>query len=190
MKISFVDCTKSPDLFMWVQMRNSYASCPVFNFWSLLLYGTRLDGFIPIPPVARLMQQQVVEDGNSLNFDMAYANQLLSVPQSWVDLMQVMGAFQFAPEVIILTDYENENSVCVVDSLIKFIQQRYSVNSYVMKDVIDIDPYATSDFETQQGYYNFINDIDRFKKMYSTPQQVSAEVFDVVDNTKGSIYGQ
>ena len=93
--------------------------------------------------------------------------------------MQIMGAIQFYPEVIILTDYTSDQSIPVVDSLIKFIQQRYELNCFIVKDLIDINQFEKSDFETQVGYNNFMQDWSRFKAAYYTEKQILSEVVDV-----------
>lgn len=180
MKLTFVDATNNPQLFDWVRMRNEIANCPVFNFYSLYMYGVQLDGLVPDNNTMKyFVNYYGTEDGNSYYFDQAYANQLLLNPRSWVDLMQIMGAIQFYPEVIILTDYTSDQSIPVVDSLIKFIQQRYELNCFIVKDLIDINQFEKSDFETQAGYNNFMQDWSRFKAAYYTEKQILSEVVDV-----------
>ena len=177
MKLTFVDCTTSIELQNWVMMRNQLANCPIYRFYTLFMYGIPLDNLNPLPYALKALYDHTQEEGvSSYNFDIAYANQILNYEPSWIDFMQIIGAFQYAPETIVLCDYTRDEALPVIDSLIKFIQQRYGINSYIAKDIIDIDQYAISDFSSQEGYRAMMADIDSFKQRFFTKEQLENEV--------------
>ena len=46
--------------------------------------------------------------------------------------------------------------------MIKFIQQRYSLQTIIINEITDIDPLQEFDFESQEGYRNYMNDLGRY----------------------------
>ena len=72
------------------------------------------------------------------------------------------GEIEDHEEVIVLTDYTHPNSIPIIDSLIKFIQQRYSLQTIIINEITDIDPLQEFDFESQEGYRNYMNDLGRY----------------------------
>ena len=65
----------------------------------------------------------------------------------------------------------------IVDSLIKFIQERYSLQSFLINDIDDIDPFATSTFITEGGYLNYIDDVKRMGRYYDPHQLLQESEF-------------
>jgi hypothetical protein len=82
--------------------------------------------------------------------------------------MTLLSPLQFVDEVFLISDYEN----AMVSSLVKFIYERYSINAFMIKDMMDIDELQVSNFDSEEGYSNLINDIDRYKMTYFTKEQI------------------
>lgn len=158
------------DLMNYVMMKQEFKKCSVFRFYTLVMYGESLDGLIPLPYVMDILRKETFEgDSNSRDFDIAYANQLMTNPRSHMDLMKLVGSFQFCEETFLLSEYERNS---VVNSLIKFITERYSINTFLVKDVIDLDELSVSNFNSEEGYTNLINDLDMFNMKYLTEDQL------------------
>lgn len=181
MKLSIVDPIMDnqmadPKLMDYIVLKNRMKNCPVFRFYSVLMYGTPVDNLIPLPDVLRLLGSTDDGDEGTRAFDMAYANQLLTYAPSFIDLIQIIGSLQFAEETFLLCDMRHPNVLYTMDSFMKFIQERYSINIFIIKDIIDIDELKMSDFSSQEGYQNMIADIDRYKMTYFTKEQLESEV--------------
>ena len=116
------------------------------------------------------------EDGDesTYKFDMEYANQLYNDENSFIDLMVLMFAVNGGNiannseeeilkggDVIVLTNYSNIFMQVILDSLMKYIQQRYGIQSYIINDINDYDSLEYSEF-SNTGMCNFISDVSRF----------------------------
>lgn len=140
---------------------------PIFNFYSFSSYGIRLPYLGPTKDIVdKYLINTSFDNGDEMTyeFDRQYAIQLIQNNQSFMDLMQIMSALNDptlkSNDVIVLTNYENPFVQIVMDSLIKFIQQRYGVQSYIINDVLDITDFDFSEF-SMEGYNNFVNDMQR-----------------------------
>ena len=156
------------DMMEYIDLKSKYKNCPVFRLYTMLMYGQPLNSLAPLPYVMKLLIESQNGDGSSRDFDMAYAHQLMNNPQSFVDLMTLLSPLQFVDEVFLISDYEN----AMVSSLVKFIYERYSINAFMIKDMMDIDELQVSNFDSEEGYSNLINDIDRYKMTYFTKEQI------------------
>ena len=173
--MSILDPTYDPRLIDYVRGKDS-RTCSVFNFYSLYAYGIPLNNLFPMPEVVRLLVETMDGDESSRDFDIAYANQLLMNPQSFIDLMNVLGNLEKSDEVFILSNYTHPNMTGIVDSLIKFIQERYSLYPLIINTIEDIDEYQFCDFHSKEGYMRLISDLDRFKRMYFSRDQIDQDV--------------
>ena len=176
MKLTFVDPTYDQYIIDYIKTKEQCKKCIVFRFYSLLMYGAPLDNLIPLPQVMNLLFTTMEGDEYSKDFDTAYAYQLLTHQPSFVDLMQIMGSIQYTEEVFVISNYTHENVSPIIDSLIKFIQERYSIRPYIVNAVEDINELAVCDFQSHEGYINLIRDIDRFKMQYYTKEQLESDV--------------
>ena len=181
MKLSILDLLLpdgriNGDLSNYVMMKQQGKGCPIFNFNGIVMIGKFVNNLMPLPNVMQLLRESNFGDENTRDFDIAYANQLLTYQPSFIDLMQIMGSLQFSDETFLLCDMVNTNMANITESLTKFIYERYSINLFIVKDVMDIDELKFSDFQTETGYNNYIQDMDRFKISYFTKEQLSKEV--------------
>lgn len=166
MKLTFIDAAANQNLLQYLILKNTYKRNPVYRFQTLSLYGIPLEYLHPFPDILEL------EITNPLEFDLAYANQLMNNQYSFVDLMTVMHALQQSEEVFINCRYADDRFVSRIDSLIKFIYERYSVKAFIVKAVEDINELQFGDFESPIGYQNYISDFSRFASLSYTKEQL------------------
>ena len=177
MKLTFLDPTMDPRLLDWAMTREISGCCTVFRFYTIYIYGRSLDNLIPSNESMQLLKQCGFGDSNTIEFDQRYATELLYNPKMFIDLVQILLSLQKDQETIIISNYLHPYAMPIVDSLIKFIQERYSIPSFIVNDGMDINDLQLSDFGSDSGYRNFVDDIDRFHKDY--PNNGVKTVFDI-----------
>lgn len=176
MKLSF--CTIN-DMIMNedIKFRFNTLKQPIFNFYSTSCYGVPLKNLCPRKEIVdKYLLNNSFEDGDesTYKFDMEYANQLYNDENSFIDLMVLMFAVNGGNvannseeeilkggDVIVLTNYSNIFMQVILDSLMKYIQQRYGIQSYIINDINDYDSLEYSEF-SNTGMCNFISDVSRF----------------------------
>lgn len=178
MKLTIVDPLYNNSLIDYVDTKCRSKGCTAFRFYTLLMYGIPVDNLIPRPDVIQILNTiDYSSDEGTKAFDIAYANQLLYDKFSFVDFMQIMSSLQNCEETFILSNYKNQFVAQILDSMIKLIQERYSIQTYIVNEIEDINELAVSDFSSQEGYQAYIADLDRFNMIYKTKEQLSQEVF-------------
>lgn len=165
MKLEFININ-SQELLNYVKMKAESGVVPVFNFYSVIQIGEWVRALEPLPNVFERLSFAFTfnDDQYTLDFDRQYAFQLLSNQNSFTMLMKIMMLVETMGEVIVITNHSNPYVEVVVDSLIKFIQQRYSIQSYIINDIGDIDSFATSNFKTEEGFNNYMMDVNKIKR--------------------------
>lgn len=165
MKLEFININ-SQELLNYVKMKAESGVVPVFNFYSVIQIGEWVRALEPLPNVFERLSFAFTfnDDQYTLDFDRQYAFQLLSNQNSFTMLMKIMMLVETMDEVIVITNHSNPYVEVVVDSLIKFIQQRYSIQSYIINDIGDIDSFATSNFKTEEGFNNYMMDVNKIKR--------------------------
>lgn len=179
MKLQFIDITYNA-LLDHVRLKAEIQGVPVFRFNSLVMYGKPLDALMPLPEVYKYLVDSNKLDDMELfhNFEIAYADQLINYKPSFIHLMEALSVIQEVPEVIILTAYNNPFMMPIVESLISIIKSRYGLTSFIIKDMDDIDPLSYSEFETDAGYTNFIQDVERYSSYVMISQKSAGETWD------------
>ena len=170
MKLEFVDTT-SPIMINYIHTKGESGKATIFGFYSMLGYGTPLSNLNPREPVMKHLGVALNfpdrEEEESRAFDIMYAEQLMNDKASFFDLMKIMSALQSngTDEVIVVTNYNHPVVMPIVDSLIKFIQERYGIRSYITSYPEDIDPYTVSEFEDMEHYMLYLKDIEWYENM-------------------------
>ena len=171
MKLSIVE-PLNPQVFEYVKLKTEIKGCSAFRFFTIVMYGIPLDNLAPQYNIVEYLNTLPEGDECTRDFDIAYANQLMNNPYSFIDLMQIMSSLQLSDEVFLLSNYSHPYVAQILDSLIKFIQERYSIYPYIINEYEDINDLAISDFQTIDGYKNFNADLDRFNMLYTTKEQI------------------
>ena len=99
-------------------------------------------------------------DEASKIFDEEYAKQLSNKRASRFDLAIMLEQLQLKDEVILLSNPNHQIVGSIIDSLCKYIQQKYTVQAYIVNEVEDIDEFALSEFDTDEGYEAYVKDIE------------------------------
>lgn len=162
MKLTFMTITE-PEM---IQYLRTSSAC-IFNICSMIdIQKPNLHHILPYDNIFQYVIQDNNGDESSIMFDKAYANQLMFDKNTFCDLMVLMTSLDKYDEVIAVVNYNNPYVAYAIESLVKCIQERYGVQSYIVNCMDDIDTWAISEF-TPEGYMNYIQDVDRFKSMNS-----------------------
>lgn len=94
-------------------------------------------------------------------FDISYANYLMSNDAAFTDIMKIMYNLYQGFDVFCISDVTDEYNELFVESVLKFIQQRYGFNGQILGDVEDFKYTVDSTF-TIQGLYYLDLDKERF----------------------------
>lgn len=175
MKITITDPTFCPPLLEWMKMREQMGQAQVFRFYTLSMYGMPLDHLLPNPTVLQYLKESSFGDEDTRQFDIAYANQLLKDPMSFTDVMTLLVSTQSVEESILSSNYTHPLVTPILDSFMKFLQQRYGIQCYIVNDPMDINNLAYSEF-SKEGYDNYISDISRFSMENKSLKQLQDEV--------------
>ena len=127
----------------------------MYNLSSMREGFISLQALIPPNTIGRLTDRE---------FDIAYANYIMSNDTLFCIFFQIVYNLYIGKDVFIIVSTEDwsEN---LLESLLKLIQQRYGIRSYIINDICDIDPFALSDFETEIGYQNYLRDVEWYLTM-------------------------
>lgn len=143
---------------------NSKATtCPIYNFYSVNMMGERLH-LQPSTTLMRILNSTNYGEENTIEFDKAYAYQLMTDNDCFMQLMELLYKTTISDTVIILCDYDNYVVAPIIDSLTKFIQERYGLISYFISSIEDIDDLSFSEF-SNIGFLNYQSDIERYQAM-------------------------
>jgi hypothetical protein len=174
MSLIFADPANDPMLAKHIIDRYNLDQIKLYNFGSILDLGIRLDKLYPEPNVMAMLKEADFGDGDyelSLRFDRYYMQQLLSNEESFKQLMLFMTETQDDNDVYIICNYNEHTFQPVIESLIKFIEERYSVLASVANIIDDVEGIENIpiNHETRPGILNFIEDCGRYSKLIGTP---------------------
>lgn len=110
----------------------------------------------------------------SVEFDIQYANTILSSPIMYNELMQVLSS-AYEGDIVVILVYRDSYRDAIMESLIKFIQQRYGYNSWIIEDAEDIQSIREESF-TPYGLITLQQDLKKFDESYRNMKgQISIE---------------
>jgi len=127
----------------------------VLNFFNPTNLGDRLNT-LWAPPI--IFQTCPLD---SAEFDMAYANYILTNDDAFIDFMEIMMCMYYNEDVFILTDLDSPPVVSMCESILKLIQQRYGYNCYIANEPEDIFSMPMSEI-SEMGSQVFIQDKERY----------------------------
>lgn len=131
----------------------------IFNLLSISSLGVRLNNLMP--PFNTFMYNE-----DNLGFDIDYYNFIMNNDLAFIDLMRIMyNEYENGIDcaTIILIDNDEFRDV-IRDSLIKLIQQRYGINSFIVNEFDDwnyLESSQSTNFDIN-GIYNFDYDKERY----------------------------
>lgn len=167
MKIIFVNITNDQNVIEFVKTKSMISNTLPFRYITYLEYGIPVYNLFPKKEILYLLREAVNGDSNTLDFDKAYYTQIFTNPNSFLDFMKIMNVIESQDYTFILTRYDDDYYISITDALIKMIQLRYSLSSYLIQNSEDIDESDFKDlqFTTIEGHKNYINDIEKFSLM-------------------------
>lgn len=122
----------------------------IINMSSATIGFTLFDRLMPL----------VTIDPESKDFDLMYMNYLLSDEIAFSQLMMIIYNLYIGVDVLIMIG-ETDIKYMVAESLLKFIQQRYGYNGYIINEALDVEFLNEGSF-TIQGLYNLDIDKERY----------------------------
>lgn len=110
----------------------------------------------------------------SLEFDIQYANIILSTPIMYNAFMQILSS-AYEGDIVVILVHRDDYRDAIMESLIKLIQQRYGYNSWIIEDADDIEQVKEETF-TPYGLMTLQQDLQRFDESYrDMSNQISVE---------------
>lgn len=175
MRLEIVDIANDRQLLNYVLTKNQLDSVFIYRFYNLAMIGEEVNGLMPDPNIVIPIMQKYNYDGDDMTreVDIAYAKQLMTNKKSFLDLMTIMQSLMCNNHVIILSNYTHPNVFPIVDSLIKFIQERYSIYTYIINDIMDIDENKISAPTTKIGASNIMHDLEVYRDILSKDKNLN-----------------
>lgn len=173
MKLTIIDPQNDPRLLEWLSTKVLSDVRLPYNFYSIIDYGIRLDHLYPNENLLPLLKETSEGDANSLRFDQAYATQILNDKDTFIAFMTLMHGVIRDEETILMSNYTSPTTMPILDSLLKFIQQRYGINGFIVNTMDDLDGLKSSEFGTLQQQMVFADDCVRYAKLTGKQLHVS-----------------
>jgi hypothetical protein len=109
----------------------------------------------------------------TVEFDIQYANALLSNPILFSKLLSIVSASYEGNTVVVLVERDWYRDA-VMESLIKFIQQRYGYNCWIVEDLDDIECIKETTYTTP-GLLMLHDDLLKYDQSYNDGDRISVE---------------
>ena len=135
-----------------------------YNFTSFKEGGIRLSHLLP----------NIDQISDDFEFDLAYANYLMGDDQVFFEFFQIIHNLYLGKDVFIAVDPDENWAENVLESLLKFIQERYgypAVKIESEEDYIFARNNFSSDFNLEYGLYNLDVDNQRFSDLLFSDKQ-------------------
>lgn len=167
--IIFVD---NPEMISLIEV---HFNRPVVTFNLSSLYSGFIDltdlcsKIAPINNTGMIMPEFV----QSVNFDIQYATALSNDPNLFCKLLLPLSEIYEGSIAILLVQRDSYRDA-IMESIIKFVQQRYGLISWIVEGPDDILCIKECPL-TPYGLVNLTNDIKRFDTMYSERNGISIE---------------
>ena len=110
------------------------------------------------------------------NFDLEYANYIMTNDVAFVEFFQIIYNLYIGKDVFLAVDMEENWAENLLESLLKFIQERYGYTAVKIEsedDYIFARCNSNSDFNPEYGIYNLDIDKERFYSLVSSGIQGS-----------------
>ena len=180
MKLVFLNTVSDPEIIEFVKIKSISENIVPFKFMTPLDFGIDVHNLFPFKNILKFLRDGIDGDGNTLDFDKAYYEQVFTNNDSFIDLMKIMSVIQDQEYTLILTRYNDDYEIAITDSLMKMIQVRYSINSYIIQNKDDLDENYIKglNFESLEGHKNFISDCERYEIMMNPDRDLKG--FEVI----------
>lgn len=92
-------------------------------------------------------------------------------PDAFKDFMEIMMAYYYNTEVIVLTDLSSPVIYPIMETIVKLIQKRYGYLASIVSEMPDLFHCKESDM-SEQGAINFLRDKEWFVRETVDPEKV------------------
>lgn len=132
------------------------------------IHVLNLSSYVQNVPMVKLLPPTngILPFDNERDFDIAYANYIMSNDLVFMELMNnIIMPLYFGEDIYLLVSRDPFYDM-VTESLIKFIQVRYSYIAQIVQTKEDLDFIdKDSTFETVQGLFNLDQDKERYSRL-------------------------
>lgn len=150
----------------------------VLNLFNAVDLGKRLTALFPPNEVFQ------VAPYDSDQFMDVYQAYVENNPEAFKDFLEIMMAYYYNADVIVLTDFKSPVIYPMVETIIKIIQKRYGYQASIASNIEDLVRCKESDM-TEQGNYIFLRDKEWFihetvdpNKVLETSEEAAGELSD------------
>lgn len=176
MKLTIIDPQNDYRLLEWCQTRAIATQKLPFNFFSIINFGLRLDHLCPDTNLLKyLAENKITGKDDSYKFDYGYATQIVTNEKTFIDFMTLMDSVVKNDETILMSNYTSSFVMPILDSLLKFIQERYGIYAFIVNTLDDIDPLSSSEFGTLEQQMCFSTDLARYAKLTNKPIELATQ---------------
>ena len=164
MKLIFVNINTDQAVIDFVYTKSLIEDTLPFKYITNLDFGIPVYNLFPKKEILHLLKESVDGDSNTLEFDKQYYTQIFTDKDTFIDFMKIIKVLESQEYTFVLTNYDDEYYVSITDALIKVIQLRYSIQSYIIQNREDIDEndFKPTNFNSPEGYQNYIKDISQY----------------------------
>lgn len=164
MKLIFVNINNDQSVIDFVHTKSVIEDTLPFKYITLLDFGIPVYNLFPKKEILYLLRESINGDSNTLEFDKQYYTQIFTDKNTFIDFMKIVSVLESQEYTFVLTNYDEEYYIAITDALIKVIQLRYSIQSYIIQNKEDIDEndFKHTSFNSPEGYQNYIKDIDQY----------------------------
>ena len=134
----------------------------VYNLSSPYEFGIKLYSLIPFSL-----------DINDPNFDFIYANYIMNTEKAFMEMMELVLNVYYGTDAYVLVEEDLNYKYETAESLIKFLQQRYGILVYTVRDLEDLEGLKDTPL-TSYGILNLDMDKDRYYE--SLPENVIEDI--------------
>ena len=162
----------NPELIQYIQYQFNRPTM-VFNLSSL--YSGFIDLTDLCTQIAPINNTGMIipEFVQSINFDIQYASAVINDPNLFCKLLMILSATYEGSIAIVMVQRDPYRDA-IMESIIKFTQQRYGIISWIVEDPEDLFCIHETPF-TPNGLITLIEDLKKFDELNGYANSISIE---------------
>ena len=137
----------------------------ILNIFNPVNLGTPLGGLFPPEGLLKLAPY------DSAQFEQLYINYIVSNEVAFQDFLEIMMAYYYNNEVLILTDLYSPVIEPMIDCIMKLIQKRYGYICSIVESLDDLI-YARDSEMSEQGFAMFVQDREWYLRRTVDPNEL------------------
>lgn len=130
--------TDNPSYIPYIQYQFSNRPVDIYNLSSLYSGYKDATDLLTKMAIINNSEMPMPEFVQSIQFDMQYASAIMNDPILFNKLMMILSA-HFEGYIVVILVQRDPYRDAIMESLIKFIQQRYGYNCWIVEDIGDIE---------------------------------------------------